>query len=273
MSAKVLNFVGGGGSAGGLNYEVVGGTTQPTGSENLIWVNTSNEITSHIFSADAPSSPSEGMVWFKTSSSSVAAFNALEENTLMVYPDKCQQYVNSAWVEKTALSYLNGEWVEWVIPVTIYPGVSYNAYNWYFGPNIDTSKDKNVAPTVSNNGTTVRVSVSSSYDSNQGTYPRTSGVAVSQTAVDLTGHKKVLVTYENKSASGDVGFWVNTTNTGGAPGTSTGRLVYVTDTAGTAIIQPTDALSGAYYFGIGVRTVSGGSSSTCAVTVTSVVAK
>lgn len=43
-----------------LNFEIVGGTTQPTNpTENMIWINTDTEITSYIFSATKPYKRSE----------------------------------------------------------------------------------------------------------------------------------------------------------------------------------------------------------------------
>ena len=52
----------GGGGIAGLNFKVVGGTTQPTNpKENTIWVNTNTDITSWVFSAGQPESPTEGL--------------------------------------------------------------------------------------------------------------------------------------------------------------------------------------------------------------------
>ena len=97
-----------------LNYKVVGGTSQPTSpKENTIWVNTSTEITSHVFSATEPTNPVEGMVWLKTSTTSTAPFNALKKNALWVYPIACKQYINNAGVTKEAKTYQNGVWTEW----------------------------------------------------------------------------------------------------------------------------------------------------------------
>lgn len=51
----IFNMTGGGGTGAGLNFKVVGGTTQPSNpSENTIWVNTDKEITGWIFSAKNP---------------------------------------------------------------------------------------------------------------------------------------------------------------------------------------------------------------------------
>lgn len=97
-----------------LNFSVVGGTTEPENpSENMIWVNTEAEITSWVFSATEPTEPTEGMVWFYTGTSSAVTFNALTKNEIQVYPFAAKQYTNGAWVEKTAMTYQNGEWMSW----------------------------------------------------------------------------------------------------------------------------------------------------------------
>lgn len=101
------------GGSGGLNFEVVGGTTQPTSpKENTIWVNTSTAITSWVFSAAQPTNPAAGMVWIATANSSSAPFNALKKNTLQVLPQAAKQYISGAWVDKTAVIYQAGKWVD-----------------------------------------------------------------------------------------------------------------------------------------------------------------
>ncbi len=100
---------------GGLNFKVVGGTTQPSNpSENTIWVNTSATITSWIFSATEPTNPTEGMAWISTGASSPVGFNTLKKNCVMIYPLSAKQYVSGAWVDVTAKSYQNGAWVDWM---------------------------------------------------------------------------------------------------------------------------------------------------------------
>lgn len=104
----------GGGGSGGLNFQVIGGTTAPSNpKENMIWVNTSTKITSYIFSATQPTG-SAGMVWISTGTSSPSEFNALKKNGIQVYPLSAKQYVSGAWVDVTAKSYQGGEWVEWI---------------------------------------------------------------------------------------------------------------------------------------------------------------
>ena len=103
------------GGAAGLNFEVFGGTSKPTNpKENTIWVNTNTDISEWVFSSEQPKKPVKGMVWFQTGTSATTAFNALKKNSVMVYPLYAKQYVDGAWVDRTAKSYQNGDWVEWL---------------------------------------------------------------------------------------------------------------------------------------------------------------
>lgn len=105
----------GGGGGGGLNFRVVGGTTQPTNpKENDIWINTDADITGWSFRATEPANPVEGMVWIKTGNKSAVEFNALKKNGLHVYPLSAKQHVSGAWVDVTAQSYQDGAWVQWI---------------------------------------------------------------------------------------------------------------------------------------------------------------
>lgn len=115
----------GGGTGGGLNFKVVGGTTQPTGKENLIWVKTSATITGYMFSGAKPTSAASGTVLIQTAATSNAAFNALKKNTLMVYPDSVSQYVNGAWEKRDAWIYQNNAWkqISWSWLYVIQNGV------------------------------------------------------------------------------------------------------------------------------------------------------
>lgn len=109
MAAAILEIQGGGAD---LNFEIVGGTTQPENpKENTIWVSTEQEITGWIFSATEPESPDTDMVWFETSKYSTAEFNALKENGITVYPISAKQYVSGAWAAVFANVYKNGAWV------------------------------------------------------------------------------------------------------------------------------------------------------------------
>lgn len=246
----MIYVLSGGGTS--LNYSVVGGTTEPTSpKENMIWVNTETEITSHVFSATEPVSvevtqlgvyiaadtgvvttpsastcytsyikcvsgheynfkltdgqtvviasfsevpasgvvgtvlygtgkengeetldytvtatsemaylaiwwystnsndsvptltitdlnstngPVQGMVWFNIGTSCSAPINILKkDNTVMLYPTACQQYVDGAWVAKTAKTYQNG-WVDWVLHLIQNGDVTANTGGWSSPP-------------------------------------------------------------------------------------------------------------------------------------------
>lgn len=103
-----------GGGSNPLNFKVVGGTSAPASpKENTIWVNTDTEITGWFFNATEPEAPAEGMVWISTGTFSSVEFNALKKNGLQVCPISAKQYINGAWVDKTAKSYQDGVWVDW----------------------------------------------------------------------------------------------------------------------------------------------------------------
>lgn len=117
---------GGKGGSGDLNFEVVGGVTQPTNPrENTIWVNTSNEITGWIFSFEEPSVLHEGMVFFGLVKSGKVTMNAIKENGItisfkaarqvigneLVKVEEAQVFINGAWVVLSgAQIYDDGEW-------------------------------------------------------------------------------------------------------------------------------------------------------------------
>lgn len=113
--SEMVPLYGFGGGGGDLNFKVVGGTTRPSNpSENTIWVNTSETITSWIFSANQPANHTDGIVWIQTGTESAADFNALKKNSIQVFPLSAKQYIDGAWVDKSAESYQNGEWVTWI---------------------------------------------------------------------------------------------------------------------------------------------------------------
>lgn len=115
--AKGFKHGAGGGTS--LNFKVVGNPKPAAPKENTLWVDTDEKITSWVFGADQPAG-AEGMVWFPSGTASRAPFNAVKENSLMVYPSTAKQYVNGAWVAKSAQTYQGGKWVPW------WDGVLYN---------------------------------------------------------------------------------------------------------------------------------------------------
>ena len=107
-------FKHGAGGGAPLNFKVVGNPEPIAPGENTIWVNTETKITGYDFSATEPTAPVEGMVWIHTGTSSSVEFNALKKNGITVYPLSAKQYVSGAWVDKTANSYQNSAWVDWM---------------------------------------------------------------------------------------------------------------------------------------------------------------
>ena len=142
-------YVLGGGGGAGLNFKVVGGTSAPSNpTTNTIWVNTSAKITSWVFHATQPSAV-EGKLWIRIGKSSTAPFNAVKENRVTVYPISAKQYVNGAWVDKTAKIYQYGEWADW------WNGELYENGNQFFGG--DGIVKKGVENTIANVGRLARV--------------------------------------------------------------------------------------------------------------------
>lgn len=98
-----------------LNYSIIGGTTQPTNpTENMIWINTDQTITSILFDAATPETASEGTVWIITSATSNAGFYMLDIDNILadkIYPIGVKQYIENSWVQKTGQIYKDGAWV------------------------------------------------------------------------------------------------------------------------------------------------------------------
>lgn len=170
-----------------LSFEVVGNPQPENPKENTIWVDTDVEITGWDFSAAEPANPAEGMVWFSTGTASSVAFNALKENSVMVYPLSAKQYVSGAWVNVTAKSYLNGAWVDWFV----WNGQLYQSGNeftnetggWYAANN--ESLTESTIASIARNEDSMVLTV---------TGGRKSAMLVTQKTYDLTNYN--LVTFE-----------------------------------------------------------------------------
>lgn len=83
--------------------------------KNTIGVITDTPITGYKFSATEPEDMVEGEVWIKTGDDSSASFSIIED--IKLCPLYAKQYIDGAWVDKTAMSYLNNEWIDWRIYV------------------------------------------------------------------------------------------------------------------------------------------------------------
>lgn len=179
-----------GGGGGGLNFKVVGGTTQPENpKENTIWVNTETEITSWSFSATEPESPVEGMVWIATGTSSTVEFNALKKNGIQVYPISAKQYISGAWVSKTATSYQSGSWVDWAVflynegdECTDLTG-GWTAYAY----KSSNSGSKPYAPTLTKGEKSMTISLYSAHEDYR------MGSVFAENVIDLTNYKYICV--------------------------------------------------------------------------------
>jgi hypothetical protein len=119
--AKGFKHGAGGGGSGGLNFVVVGGTTEPTNpKKNMIWVNTDQKITGWEFSATQPTEPELGMVWIYIGISSSAEFNALKKNSIRIYPISAKQYIGGEFVKKPAKLYNGDGFIEFECSTYLY---------------------------------------------------------------------------------------------------------------------------------------------------------
>ena len=140
--AEIFGYPIMGGGGNDLNFKVIAVASESalptTAAENTIAVITTTGITSYVFASTAPTSPVEGMVWFATGTASAVGFNAIKRNGLWVYPTGCQQYVSGAWVSKTAKTYQNGAWRDWVMYLYNYGSVGYGFSHGRGGLSITT---------------------------------------------------------------------------------------------------------------------------------------
>lgn len=188
LDGNTINF-NAGGTGAGLNFKVVGGTTEPVSpSENTIWVNTDTAISDWLFAAVEPETPVEGMIWFTVVLESPVSFNALKKNGIVLYPVSASQYVDGAWADKLVKSYHGVAWVDWWIPGTLYEngrddtaitggwkGYNYVVDSGYTGTN-------SITVTMEDDHLVMKMSPSSSYRS---------AFASTVNTVDLTGYKNL----------------------------------------------------------------------------------
>lgn len=101
-----------------LNYRVVIHATKDEllktkAFEKTIGVVTDYKYTGHIFSPLEPENPGDGIIWFPTKNASSMGFNALVENSVMLYPVSCKQNIEGEWVQKDVYTSLGMVWVPW----------------------------------------------------------------------------------------------------------------------------------------------------------------
>ena len=134
-----------------LNYSVAAYASEDelpqTADENTIAVITDTEITAHVFAAEEPKTPAEGLVWFETGAAGKVYFAATADGSIYLYPSKARQYVSGAWVSKNAKIFQNTTWNSIII-------VLFEAGNQYEGITGGWSKegyfyeDENSAATI-----------------------------------------------------------------------------------------------------------------------------
>lgn len=102
-----------GGGAGGVDFSIVGGATQPSSpKENMIWINTETPIGAVSFSAARPISATLGDVWIAECKPFSIGINIGGKNTMMFYISKCYQYDSEKFVEIPGMIYRSGAWAE-----------------------------------------------------------------------------------------------------------------------------------------------------------------
>lgn len=232
--------IGGGGQQ--LNYSIVGSASQPTGRENLIWVNTENNITSHIFSATTPSQPSEGMVWFKVGTDSVVPFPATKKNPIMVYPQTCQQFTNGVWITKVATSYIGGQWVNWTLVLFELGNAHEEITGGYEG------KKVNIGSSASTSTPTFNINTGKTGTLSSGT-TQNSGAVVTKNMIDLTNFNRINFNIKRiKTGDGSGSVWIYVTKTASD---FSNNYISVTE----ADFLDISNLSGEYYVAVGLKSV------------------
>lgn len=191
-----------GGGGGGLNFSVVGGTSQPVNpKENTIWVNTETEISGWVFSAEEPGEPAEGMVWISTGLSSTVEFNALKKNGIQVYPISAKQYVSGAWVDKTAKSYHSGAWKEWITYLYNKGDECTDLTGGWVATATKPSGSGStaVSPAVTKGTNSITISIYSGDDVGYRI-----GYLATVKSIDLTNYSKITTNVTNFSIGGDI---------------------------------------------------------------------
>lgn len=234
---------------GGLNFRLVGGLAQPNDpKKNDIWVNTPEKITGYYFSPVQPENMLPGEVWISIGTSSPVAFNAVKKNTVMVYPIGAKQMINGILVDKTAKSWQDGAWVEWIPAGSLFwhgdqrtekTGGWTSADYTYYGSSYTI-----IAPTL---GETIHL------ETNGGAQCAIAGTG---SLIDLTGYQRLQASFEGRTGKGPLQMAV-----------SKGRNLYAANTAayvtsdessGTIELDLSSVNDGKYYIGF---SLTGGSQS------------
>lgn len=111
-------FKHGAGGMDNLNFRVVAYGTEEellasAPKENTIGIVTDQKITSWELSVLEPETGVEGQVWISLGDRSVAKFNGLKKNAVILFPLSAKQYRSGIWEEVDAKSFLRGSWRDW----------------------------------------------------------------------------------------------------------------------------------------------------------------
>lgn len=223
-----------------LNYSIVGGLEEPTEpTENMIWVQTNEEITGHIFSKYEPKNPTQNMIWIYSGENSNVAFHSLNIDGKKydeIFPISAKQYIDEAWMDVEAKSYQSGEWVPWWDGTLYYAGDEYELFTGGWG------KVVNGSPSFTKNIDTLYVTRTDSSGSHLITHNK---------SVDLTNIKTVEFDYSCNTQS-RTGFYVYNTNLEAVVSSDS-----QSSASGTCSLD-VSALTGKHYIVFGVWFVASG---------------
>jgi hypothetical protein len=224
--AKGFKHGAGGGSP--LNFQVVGGTTQPTNpKENTIWVNMDGKVDRWDFRITAPETPTPGMVWFETGSVSHVDFNVLKKQSLRVYPRTARVYRDGQWNILEAEVFTEGGWVKLV---------DYNIIYDYGVNAVVTGEWVNLNPNYC--VLTIQDTGVMDFDCNNGMNP---GSCRTANKINLTDKKTIWVDGHLPTHSGGAG--VSTEENA-----AIGKLVGIKNTSDGIHSIDVTSLTGGYYF-------------------------
>lgn len=213
QGVNIFNVVG---TYTGLNFTIVGGTTQPSSpAENTLWVNTSATITDWVFSAATPTIYSNGTLWIETSTNSSMHFDAIDNNVITVYPFIAYHRISSAWTKVNISLYKGGTW--YTGDLILYDGTAWNSDYTY----------ATTSCTVTNYSSSGYLKLSRSDGGN----------AYFDVIVDLTGYDTLQIDYEVPTQHyGSVDFYVQKDgSTKASYAFASGTIVPVRKTANISI--------------------------------------
>lgn len=153
--------------------------------EGTIGILTSVAYPSIVISALEPDTPVDGMIWIQVGTVSAYPVTVGKKQIITICPLKVQQYVSGSWTQRTAKTYLEGAWHDWMwvlINGTVSYGMEKCDRSW---------SNTGGFPDVSSDDGSVLVSI---YNH--------SGSFVSSNAIDLTPYSKLKFTYKKASSSG-----------------------------------------------------------------------